>query len=401
MTTTEALVSPPWVDKKRLELWLREYHGEVTVTDVGVEVSTAKGDNYLSSIQRLKVKVKGGDVFPLLVKICMEGGEAADIMKNSIIYKKEKEIYSDILPKIHALLQKAMPDSFQPLAPKCYYACKAFVVMEDLTALGFKMENRRVGLDLQHCLLVMRTIARFHAASVILNQRYPESIKKFLVSFYHDPGTVSAWSKFFSGMATTLVEELDTWSEDFKKYADVLRRQIPDVMKLVQQTIERDDSSFNVLTHSDLWVNNIQFSRDGSRARLVDFQLAYWGSPVIDLHYFITTSATLEVRMNNMDRMLQEYHTTLCDTLAALGYTKTLMTLEELHKEFDSKIYYAMYSVIAPYTVMQCAPEVGISFDIGLSTGENPGRKMYGDGYKKSVKWLLPYFESRGLFTQK
>ncbi|XP_069701081.1 uncharacterized protein [Periplaneta americana] len=401
MATTETPISPPWVDKKRLELWLREYHGQVTVTDVDVEVSTAKGENYLSSIQRLKVTTEGGGVYRLLVKICLEEGASGEVMKNSSIYRREMVIYRDILPKMHALLQEALPDSFEPLAPRCYYACMDFLVMEDLTAAGFKMENFTVGLDLQRCLVIMRTIARFHAASVILHQRDPGCMKDFLVNFFHDPSIQSTWTRFFSGMATTLVEELDTWSDEFKKYADVLRRQIPDVMKLLQQTTLRDDSSFNVLTHSDLWVNNIQFSKDGSRARLVDFQFSSFGTPVLDLHYFLTNSVTMDVRMNHTDSLLQEYHNTLCDTLTALGYTQTLMTLEELHKEFDSKIYYAMFTTISPYALMQSAPQVEFSFEIGLRTGQNPGRRMYGDAYKKAVRWLLPYFESRGLFTQK
>ncbi|XP_069701071.1 uncharacterized protein [Periplaneta americana] len=401
METTETATSPPWIDKKLLELWLRAYYGEITVTDVELEPSTLKGDNYLSRINHLVVRTKEGGAHALIVKVCMEEGVAAEIMKDSSIFKKEKAMYNNILPKIHSILQEIMPDGFEPLFPRCFYACRAFLVMENLTAAGFKMADRLVGLDLQPSLLVMRTIARFHAASVILHQRDPDSMRKFLISFFHEPSSEYNFTKFASGMANTLVEELDTWSEEWKKYADVLRRQAPDVIKLVQQTIERRESGFNVLIHGDVWTNNILFTEDRKRTRILDFQLAYLGSPVIDIYYFIVTSATPEVRINHMDRLLQEYHSTLCETLTALGYTQTLMSLEELHKEFDSKSYYGLFTMICPYAVMQCPPDCGFNFDEALDNGKNPGPVMYGDQYKKSVKWLLPFFESKGLFEGK
>ena len=41
-----------------------------------------------------------------------------------------------------------------------------FIVMEDLSALGFRMADRMCGLDLDHCILALRGLARFHASSV-------------------------------------------------------------------------------------------------------------------------------------------------------------------------------------------------------------------------------------------
>jgi hypothetical protein len=73
------------------------------------------------------------------------------------------------------------------------------VVLEDLAAAGFKMGERRKGLDLAHCLLVMRTLARFHAASVVLHEQDPESMKEYDSSFFCDPGVYETFSGFTSG----------------------------------------------------------------------------------------------------------------------------------------------------------------------------------------------------------
>ena len=42
--------------------------------------------------------------------------------------------------------------------------------------------------------------------------------------------------------------------------------------------------------------------------------------------------------------MLQEYHSTLGDSLKAMGYSHKHITLEELWKEYDSKAVYGLFT---------------------------------------------------------
>jgi aminoglycoside phosphotransferase (APT) family kinase protein len=76
-------------------------------------------------------------------------------------------------------------------------------------------------------------------------------------------------------------------------------------MDLVLEAVRRRESGFNVLIHGDLWVNNILFGGLEDAVRLVDFQLTHFTSPVLDLLYFIVTSATIEVRVNHVERLLE------------------------------------------------------------------------------------------------
>jgi len=73
------------------------------------------------------------------------------------------------------------------------------------------------------------------------------------------------------------------------------------------QITRRDDSAFNVLNHGDLWVNNMlfQYSDVPEDLRLLDFQLQYFSSPVIDLQYFFSTSLSEEVREYHLDRLME------------------------------------------------------------------------------------------------
>ena len=73
-------------------------------------------------------------------------------------------------------------------------------MLEDLCAEGFKMAERRQGLDLAHCLLTMRRVATFHAASVVLHDQDPQSMSIYDQSFFSEPVILEGFRKFLSGM---------------------------------------------------------------------------------------------------------------------------------------------------------------------------------------------------------
>lgn len=57
------------------------------------------------------------------------------------------------------------------LSGRCYYSQQnnpPILVLEDLAPLGFRMADRQAGLDLDHCTLVIRNVAKFHASSLLL-----------------------------------------------------------------------------------------------------------------------------------------------------------------------------------------------------------------------------------------
>jgi hypothetical protein len=72
--------------------------------------------------------------------------------------------------------------------------------LEDLCAEGFKMADRRQGLDLAHCLLIMHHIAKFHAASVVLHDQDPESMSIYYQSIFSEPALREVCHNIMSGM---------------------------------------------------------------------------------------------------------------------------------------------------------------------------------------------------------
>jgi hypothetical protein len=94
--------------------------------------------------------------------------------------------------------------------------------MEDLCAEGFKMAERRQGLDLAHCLLTMRRVAKFHAASVVLHDQDPDSMAIYDQSIYSEPAIREACRKIFSGVYN--LSQMSLLTQSIMKFYELSRR---------------------------------------------------------------------------------------------------------------------------------------------------------------------------------
>jgi len=65
----------------------------------------------------------------------------------------------------------------------------------------------------------------------------------------------------------------------------------------------------------------------------LDFQLAYVGSPTIDLNYFLYGSLNENVRKVHYKYIVREYQRVLQQTLEKLNYQGHIPTLKEIHIE--------------------------------------------------------------------
>lgn len=76
---------------------------------------------------------------------------------------------------------------------RCYATNKdkAYLIFEDLSAIGFKNVNRRTGLDIAHFKLVLSILAKYHAATAVLVEKVSfETISKDSQCKYFSSGTV-------------------------------------------------------------------------------------------------------------------------------------------------------------------------------------------------------------------
>lgn len=83
-----------------------------------------------------------------------------------------------------------------------------------------------------------------------------------------------------------------------------------------------------VVGHGDTWIPNFLFhygshkgdsSSSPDNTQMIDFQLARYGSPILDLSLFLFSCTTQELRNSYFTQLLQVYHHSLSDFLQDLG----------------------------------------------------------------------------------
>jgi hypothetical protein len=166
------------------------------------------------------------------------------------------------MPAAYRLLDEKSPGKFQPFTARCLYYQSgdpvSALVLDDLKEQGFKMADRTVGLDMQHCLLVMKVLAQSHAASAVLHLKDPEIFKPFSESFYCERQRTSI-ETIFQNTLKSLAKEVEMWPLFKDRFACKLHRVADKIADLLIKLLERDDDDFNVFVHVDLWTNNMMF----------------------------------------------------------------------------------------------------------------------------------------------
>ncbi|XP_069701089.1 uncharacterized protein [Periplaneta americana] len=387
------VIAPPdWLDKKFLETALKTEVDSFEVSALG-----AVGDGYTSNLFRVEVELKEDKRQSVIVKRLAQSGDDNKFMWESTMFDRETLMYRETLPKLEAILERAFPGETHPIGPQHIYSSSGVLVMDDLAASGFEMKNRIEGLDLEHSLLVVRALAKFHAASIILHQEDPEALKMYDRSLFSEVVMQDNMRAYFTGMTCLLADEVETWPEFGEKYAKKLRAMAPKMVELCEFGARREEGRFNVLTHDDLWVNNLLF-RGLKEVRFIDFQLPHFASAGNDLQVFFGTSLTDEVRQNHLDTLFKEYHTALRDILASLGYTGKYISMEQLKDEYRRSSLYGLTlaAVFLPAVVCRLDCVIPI-FDAHCNTLDS---SIYSESkYMELIKEILPKFEEQGAFS--
>jgi hypothetical protein len=304
------------------------------------------------------------------------------------------------------LQQNLQGNEVQHLTPFCYKTTRPHtLILEDLMTLGFKMANRRDRLDLTHCTMALKGLAKFHAASVALYDKNPNSMDEYAENMYTENNR-DMTMKFMAPTINTLADVVEKWP-GFEEYADKIRGIIPKLWDRIMEIMKPVPGSLSVLNHGDFWVNNMMFhycpeTGKPDQVRFIDFQLSRYSTPALDLQYFIYSSLSEPVRCEYTEHLLEVYHTELRDTLKALGSDHHVYTIEQLKKEYEDRSFFGLFTACTLLSAVLADPAEALDME-GLSEdGSNLDSKSLeksysGRRYKEAFQKLLPHFERKGL----
>ena len=181
-------------------------------------------------------------------------------LERAEVFIQEVKTLENVHPQISSILRNNIAN-YQPFAAKCIYLHKESpheaIVMEDLNREGFRLANINLGLDIKHCLLVVRTIAQYHAASLVLVQKTPNCFQPFydnLISIEFERILCIVMKDNLKDCAGLLMK----WP-GFEGYSETIHCLCEGLGEKVLEANRRDEGGYNVLNHGDLWIKNIMF----------------------------------------------------------------------------------------------------------------------------------------------
>ncbi|EDW78947.2 uncharacterized protein Dwil_GK11089 [Drosophila willistoni] len=368
-----------------------------------VESATRKqnGENFCSDIYRLTVKYRKTPESPIEVGKYVIKNLYPDV---AVMGTCEKLLLLQILPAMDEILGKASPLTEHKLNANCLYCDPTpgteDYLLEDLNALSYTSMDRQKGLDLYEAKICLQKLGQFHAASMVLIQEQPELVGKL------PPSQYSKGIKFDLGRVIIINGTnyaAKAFANEMPEIAAKMKAQIPDAYaKRMRSVVDPKNSAFNVITHGDLWVNNILIDKAAEKAVFVDFQSSFVGSPAIDLHFLFYTSLELDVLLHSQTELLQHYHESLTNTLKACHYTGSIPTFQQVTDEIERCLLYGYYAAVCELPI--CCATREASEDFGLHTFEDDevmlkkrGQLFSNPRFLKTVRATLPIFHEKGV----
>lgn len=217
-------------------------------------------------------------------------------------FEKEIIFYTQLLP----LMSKDFVGD--PWAPKGYMYFDSGLIVEDLREKGFAMHGKL--LSLEEMTSSLETLARMHAASILteeklgkpLNEVFPQA---FDSTFFFEDGAFRKW--VFSGFNLSVAIAVKLGLD-----GDKMRR----ICNRMTDSFVPSKKKINVLSHADLWSNNIMFACEGGlKSILVDFQLVRYCPLTHDVFFLLYLCSTREFREEHEGMLMKHYYETLCETL--------------------------------------------------------------------------------------
>lgn len=250
-------------------------------------------------------------------------GGLAEYLRQSDAFNKEIAFYKELISRMD-------PIGRSEWTVECYL-CKqdTIIVLEDASINGYVTMDKYTPLDEQHCALLLRTLARLHSRSLLLDERLHRESGQTLYDLYghllkevlyvdradRSEKVVSCATAIYA--VVDLVEELDGHGKD------VVRRRIGAWIRKIPRFLAASRERRNVVCHRDVWANNLMFRHDHGGVprgcRLIDFQFFCYCPPEIDFACCLYLTTDRATRDRGFDLFVRVYYESFARNLAEEG----------------------------------------------------------------------------------
>lgn len=343
---------PTWLTAAYLQPRLRAYcqDDRLQVLRIWAKPATGKGENFVGVMTRIYVDYQLGDGSVVNKTYIVKQALSAEVPQAEVffeyeLYTREMDMYEFILPKLKELLQEAGLD--QKLTADAITVDREYntMILEDLAPYKFVNADRVKQLDMAHTKLTLEMLAKFHAASIVLQERHPNLLTKCFYTHFFSRDK-KAYSEVFAGLFKAFLRFIDGQPNLKEAYGDKLHKLRTHIMEYGARAYDVGESDLKTLNHGDCWTTNIMFQYDDAgeprSVVAIDFQFSNCTSPTIDLHYFFTTSLREEVG-DKESELVEHHYKALKANLEKFSYKGSFPTLQEYRLQFERRRFMSKY----------------------------------------------------------
>ena len=231
-------------------------------------------------------------------------------------FRKEVALYTTVFPEVlDGVDKRCIPECFLGLEDDV-------IVLEDMAHSGYEMTDKFKPFDLEHCKVLMKTLARFHAKSLI----FEELCQKNLHDEFSHCMQETLWplkdgraKAMFDAAVKGIVSMIDLMPQLDEDQRRKFRAKVIDLSADHARKLSPSVKHKNVLCHGDLWANNILFKYDSDEKPveccLIDFQLVRYNPPAHDILCFLQFTTTRKLREKHSEELFRVYHESMAEAL--------------------------------------------------------------------------------------
>uniref|UniRef100_A0A182N5A7 CHK domain-containing protein n=1 Tax=Anopheles dirus TaxID=7168 RepID=A0A182N5A7_9DIPT len=320
------------------------------------ETNFTKGDAYLSELYRIQLTGEPTEpgkepfVVNVVVKTIPKNVGRRNTFRSADFFRNEANFYNVVLKELYRFQDSRKPKNPFRDINGCYVAftdgVNDFVAMEDLGQYGYKTASRAEGVGLEECQRCMRSLGRFHALSLAMKEQEPDRFHEIAHQHVEETYYSARLKYWYNNFLKVQIEiARDAMAHEYPGTA--LERTMEKFFdcdlydRMVYLTTTRNQNS--VINHGDCWMPNFMFHDSTPAMRMIDFQLARYSSPVLDISFFLYSCTSQALRDAHYQELLDAYYGGLAEMLRDLGSDPdVIFPYTELQKELKQ---YARFGV--------------------------------------------------------
>lgn len=335
--------------------------GELFATDAKFTAGEISS-NSIATTYRAEVKDKDR-VISLYIKYLKKDDERF-VSEGALYFNNEIIFYGEIVQAFLQLDERRKCDISIPFSvvPKCIFVGhgeEPFIILENLTNRGYVPLDIKHPLTIECAQLVLKQLGQLHAYSFAMKNQHHQEFTKATEKLKEPIFRIETKTTFGNLFIRAIHDSFKLAKQALPKGSVCIEKlalftlNILDTMMLLAEGDE-DDEQYKVVTHGDLWTNNIlcRFSEENKNfpenTVFTDFQGCRYSSPVHDLMFVILVGVNKDTRENYRDDLIRCYHIALCEKLQELGSDPLLLfPYSALHNQLAKHTKFVLAMALA------------------------------------------------------